>query len=178
MSHLHTAPGQHDQTVSAYIIRTDTPEPKLLLHMHRKVHKYLQFGGHVELNENPWQALSREILEESGYRLEQLTLLQPKLRITQLAGTRLHPQPVSLQTHNFPGLDHYHSDSSFAFTTTEEPLVSIGKGESPEIRAFTLKELRAIPADTIIENIRQTGIFILENLLDAWEPVDAASFGL
>ena len=45
MAHIHTEPGQHDFTASAFIIRTDTPEPKLLLHRHKLVGKYLQIGG-------------------------------------------------------------------------------------------------------------------------------------
>jgi len=53
MSHIHTNPGEHDQTVSAFIIRTDTAEPELLLHVHKKLGVLLQPGGHIELNETP-----------------------------------------------------------------------------------------------------------------------------
>lgn len=69
MPHIHTEPGQHDLTVSAYIVRMDLPEPAIILHKHRKLNKWLQFGGHVEPHENPWQAVQREIREESGYEL-------------------------------------------------------------------------------------------------------------
>ncbi|MDQ5885925.1 MAG: hypothetical protein QG628_322, partial [Patescibacteria group bacterium] len=115
MSHLHTQPGQHDVTVSAYIIRTDRPEPVLLLHMHKKLKKYLQFGGHVEHHEDPWKAITHEVLEESGYDMSQLVLLQPQIRLKKVTDTKLHPIPVTLLTHDFPGLDHYHSDIAFAF---------------------------------------------------------------
>ncbi len=53
MAHIHTQPGQHDHTASAYIFRVDFDEPKLVLHLHRKINKYLQFGGHIELHETP-----------------------------------------------------------------------------------------------------------------------------
>ena len=66
MAHIHTQPGQHDHTASAYIIRTDLDTPRIMLHLHRKIGKYLQFGGHVELNETPWQAVVHELREESG----------------------------------------------------------------------------------------------------------------
>lgn len=36
MLHIHTQPGQHDHTVSAYIIRYINDEPYLLLHRHKK----------------------------------------------------------------------------------------------------------------------------------------------
>jgi hypothetical protein len=49
MAHIHTEPGQHDFTASAFIIRLDRlderGQPKLLLHKHKKLHKLLQFGG-------------------------------------------------------------------------------------------------------------------------------------
>jgi 8-oxo-dGTP diphosphatase len=66
MAHIHTKPGQHDFTASAFIIRIDTPKPKVLLHMHKKLGVLLQPGGHIELNENPWQAVHHEIEEETG----------------------------------------------------------------------------------------------------------------
>ena len=31
MPHIHTEPGQHDHTASAYIFRTDFSEPKVML---------------------------------------------------------------------------------------------------------------------------------------------------
>lgn len=53
MPHIHTEPGQHDHTASAYIVRLDEAEPALILHRHKILGQYLQFGGHVELDENP-----------------------------------------------------------------------------------------------------------------------------
>ena len=65
MPHIHTKPGQHDHTVSAFIVRLDGKQPRILLHRHKKSGVYMQFGGHIELHENPWQAISHELLEES-----------------------------------------------------------------------------------------------------------------
>ena len=74
MPHIHTEPDQHDMTVSAYIVRTDSAEPLCLVHMHRKIGKLAQIGGHIELNETPWQSIAHELEEESGYTLENATL--------------------------------------------------------------------------------------------------------
>src|SRR3954466_7704978 len=63
MPHIHHEPGQHDFTTSAFIVRTDRSEPQAVLHEHRKIGKLLQFGGHIELTESPWQALLREVRE-------------------------------------------------------------------------------------------------------------------
>ncbi len=94
MSHIHTAPGQHDATVSAFIIRIDT-EPLVLLHKHKKLGILGQIGGHVELHENPWQAIQHEIKEESGYDITDLMILQPKPIIHDLRGGQLTPIPIS-----------------------------------------------------------------------------------
>lgn len=101
MPHIHTEPGQHDQTASAFIIRTDTPEPAVLFHMHKKVHILLQPGGHIELHETPWQAVLHEIHEETGYELSQLTILQPQQRIRTLSGAVNHPMLINQNTHLF-----------------------------------------------------------------------------
>src|SRR5690349_3881626 len=121
MPHIHTGPGQHDLAVGAYIIRSDFDEPKLLLHWHKKLDKWLQFGGHVELDENLWDAVRHELLEESGYELKQLKLLQPKERMKSLRGAILHPQPFHLNTHVF-NETHNHTVLEYAFVTDQEPL--------------------------------------------------------
>jgi 8-oxo-dGTP diphosphatase len=173
MPHLHTQPGQYDATVSAFIVRLDTPEPSVMLHRHKKLKTYFQFGGHVELSENPWQAITHEIAEESGYVMEQLAVLQPHPRLVGLTGAVLHPYPVCLQTHRFAGLDHYHSDTSYAFVAREPPRHSVAVGESPHIELFTATELRDIAPSMIVENVREIGLFVLEHCLSEWEHVPA-----
>jgi hypothetical protein len=176
MGHLHTEPGQHDVTASAYIVRIDGPEPVLLLHMHKKLNQYLQFGGHVEHHEDPWQAITHEIAEESGYLMQQLRLLQPSLRLKKVSGVALHPVPVTLLTHEFPGLDHFHTDMAFAFTTRESPAKEVEEGESTIMRNFTAAQLRALPEKDIPSNVREIGLFILEDILSAWEDTDSTVF--
>ncbi len=54
MSHIHTNTGEHDFCASGSIVRLDSTDvPKILLHKHKKLGVFIQFGGHVELNENP-----------------------------------------------------------------------------------------------------------------------------
>ena len=176
MPHLHTQPGHHDATASAFIIRLDGKEPALMLHQHKKLGIYLQFGGHIEWHENPWQAITHELTEESGYELGQLQILQPKVRIKSLGDAMIHPIPINYMTHQFTGLDHFHTDASFAFTTSERPANSVGEGESSILKLFTLKQLQAIPAGQIPENVRDTGLFALQTVLHEWETVDTNLF--
>ena len=49
-------------TATGFVVHRD----RLLLHWHPKVRAWLPPGGHVDDNEDPVQAVLREILEESG----------------------------------------------------------------------------------------------------------------
>lgn len=171
MGHIHTGPGEHDPTASAYIVRLDTDEPRLTLHTHKFLNILLQPGGHIELNETPWQAVLHEILEETGYEPKQLKLLQPKDRLKTLTGADLHPYPVAVLTHEFPGIDHFHTDTAWAFISHEPPNKEISENESPSLQFMTLDEIKAIPSGAIPENVREIGIFVLENCLTNWERV-------
>lgn len=173
MAHIHEGPGQHDLTASAFIIRTDFDEPKIMLHMHKKLGRYMQFGGHVELEENPWQALAHETLEESGYELSQLKLLQPKDRIKKLTGSIAHPVPICINTHPFKDDTHFHIDIEYALITGEVPKHEVGEDESNEFACFSREELLALSRDKIHENTRQIILFIFDTCLPKWEQVAA-----
>lgn len=175
MPHIHTRPGEHDLTVSAFIIRLDEDEPKILLHWHKKQHIYMQFGGHVELNENPWDAIIHELKEESGYDIDQLQLLQPPNMLKSLAEAVLHPYPVGYWTHHFEDIDHYHTDTSFAFVTNQEPRNPVGKGESLDIRAFSAEDLRKASKDEVSQLSTEMAIYIFETCLNKWHRVDTSS---
>jgi 8-oxo-dGTP pyrophosphatase MutT (NUDIX family) len=179
MPHIHTQPGQHDHTASAYIIRIDLGEPKLLLHKHKKRGLYQQFGGHIELHENPWQAVTHEAEEESGYTMDQLKILQPHDRIRsgkQGQGTE-HPVAVSHNTHSFDNTKtHYHSDIGYAFVTEQEPAKSVSDGESNDFMLLTRQELVDFPSDKVSGGIKVTGFFIFDVCLPKWEAVDPTEF--
>ncbi|HKU18937.1 MAG TPA: NUDIX domain-containing protein [Candidatus Saccharimonadales bacterium] len=174
MAHIHTKDNQHDLTVCAYIVRTDVPNaPAIMMHQHRLLKQWLQFGGHVELDETPWHALVRELAEESGYSLTQLRILQPRLRPDINDGHAItHPMPASLLTHRFANEAHFHTDISFAFTTNQPPRGTIAPGESTTMRCFNRDEIAALPKGTLPENVRYLSLFVLDTLLGAWEQCD------
>jgi 8-oxo-dGTP pyrophosphatase MutT (NUDIX family) len=66
MPHIHE---KYDFTVSCFIVH----EAKVLLVNHPRYSKWLAPGGHVELDENPNEALVREIEEETGLDVEILS---------------------------------------------------------------------------------------------------------
>lgn len=176
MPHIHTGPGEHDHTASAFIIRTDSDEPRLLLHMHKKLGHLLQLGGHIELNETPWQTVLHEITEESGYVPNQLLLLQPQQRIKKLSRVAVHPQPVVHVTHTFSHMDHRHTDILYAFVTTEEPAQAPGDGESTDLRWLTGRKIQDLPEDIIYKDTKELCEYILENIVGQWESVPLSDY--
>ncbi len=68
MAHIHTLPGQIDNTAGVFIV--DTKTQTVLLRMHEKYKSWLAVGGHIELDETPEQAALREVKEEVGLEIE------------------------------------------------------------------------------------------------------------
>lgn len=176
MPHIHTKPGQHDHTASGFIVRIDREEPKVLLHVHKLIGKYLQFGGHIELDENPWQTVKHEIMEESGYAIEQLKILQPKFYPKRKAkDTKHHPFPISHNTHPFND-KHWHTDVCYAFVAEDEPKHSVADNESGIIKDFTRQEILDLTDKEIFDNLKETCLFIFDECLPNWNKLDPKVF--
>lgn len=170
MGHIHTGEGEHDLTASAFIVRTDFDEPKLMLHLHKKLGVYLQFGGHVEVHEDPWQAITHELLEEAGYEMSQLQLLQPAERLKSLTDATLHPQPVNINTHAI-GDNHYHTDIEYAFIADKEPNHKVEAHEKTEIRMFSRAEIASMDASLLWPDTKIICLYILDTCVPNWERV-------
>jgi 8-oxo-dGTP pyrophosphatase MutT (NUDIX family) len=175
MPHIHTKPGQHDHTISIYIVRTDFDEPKVMFHFHNKARLYAQFGGHIELDETPWSSVRHELREESGYDLDQLELLQPEGHATKIGSAVIHPTPVVHATMGYHGTaEHFHTDTTYAFTTAKPPSHSPEEGESTDIILLSRNE---ILAERKMDDItRDTATYILDEILRKWRPVSSADF--
>ena len=66
-------------TATGFVINEDAT----LLHWHHRVRAWLPPGGHVELDEDPLQAVLREVKEETGLEVE-IIPTQPIPEITNL----------------------------------------------------------------------------------------------
>ncbi len=145
--------------------------------MHRKHNKLLPVGGHIELNETPWQAIAHELTEESGYTLDELSILQPRVRLDNLEDLVVHPCPVMSNTHRISD-EHAHSDTSYAMIATDAPKGSVHDGESTDLRWMTLAEMAALPEGVIWPNTQRVYEFMISTLLNDWVSVPATSFSL
>lgn len=177
MPHIHTEPDQHDMTVSMYIVRKVDGEWKCLVHMHRKIDQLMQIGGHIELNQTPWQTVACELAEEAGYDLSELDILQPLGEPAYITDAIVHPTPFLVNTHDV-GNGHYHSDMCFGFVAQDVPRATPEEGESLDLRWYTLAELY-VQAEEGIALKDCTDIFAnLLSRLEDWQLLPATSFSL
>lgn len=105
---------------------------KTLLHHHRKLDKWLPFGGHCDGDEHVLRVAQREALEESG--IEGLILASPR--------------PYDLDIHTIPERanepEHEHFDVRWMLIAPENAAFRISE-ESLELRWFTPDEMDALP---------------------------------
>lgn len=119
-------------TGSALVV--DAHGSRVLLHHHRKLDKWLQFGGHCDGECNLPRVAAREAFEESG--IEGLILASAK--------------PFDLDIHEIPAKAgepaHFHYDVRFMFIAPEGAKESCSS-ESKELRWFTVEETAALQLD-------------------------------
>jgi 8-oxo-dGTP pyrophosphatase MutT (NUDIX family) len=127
-------------TGSALVVNGDGS--MALLHHHRKLDRWLQFGGHCDGDPDLLQVALREAVEESGIE----GLIVPARR------------PFDLDIHPIPPLRgeqaHEHYDVRYMFIAPEDaqPVCS---DESRELRWFTPAEMIAVAADHGLRRLAQ-----------------------
>jgi 8-oxo-dGTP pyrophosphatase MutT (NUDIX family) len=134
MPHIHEL---YDFTASAFILHPS--EPKICLLMHRKLHKWLQPGGHVELHEDPLEALAHELIEETGLTPEDYTIIEPADQ-PHPRGSKTLPLPMHFNVHPFKDTEHRHIDVGYLVQSKTEKL-NPQQEESQIIGWFNLDEI-------------------------------------
>ncbi|MGB0952840.1 MAG: NUDIX hydrolase [Planctomycetota bacterium] len=123
--HRDTLPGH--VTASAFVV-TPTVDA-MLLHHHRKLDRWLQFGGHDEGERHPAKTVLRELAEESG------------LQHFDFFGS---PTFFDLDVHPIPAIAkmeaHLHLDVRFLFTASRDQELRPGDGESEILQWFSIAE--------------------------------------
>ena len=128
MPHIHDL---FDFVISVFIVRRG----RVLLVHHKTYDEWLPIGGHVELNEDPEQALWREVREECGLKLK---LLQKKPSIAH-PGVKPIAAPAFMDVHRTGG-SHRHIAFVY-FATAASDRVRLDAREHHGFRWFTPKEL-------------------------------------
>ena len=130
MPHIHDL---YDFVVSVFIVHKN----KILLVYHKKYQEWLPIGGHIELNEDPEQALYREIQEECGLKVKILAETPP------IPHPRLKPIPTPsfVDTHD---IDKKHKHIAFVyFGTSKTDRVKLHEREHAEFRWVAKEELKS-----------------------------------
>jgi len=138
--------------------------------MHKKQNKLMNPGGHVELNENPWQAILHELEEETGYAAHQLKIYQPPWAISSLSGAISHPIPFCVNTHEIGDTDHFHTDMTYIFSTDSYPENQVGEGESSDLRWLTYDEVEQLDDSSTVLTVRDYTLRAFKECL-TWDSV-------
>ena len=89
MGHIHE---KYDFVVTLFVVH----DGGVLFAHHPRYGKWIPVGGHIELDEDPEQALFREILEETGLEVE---VLSEKPSVKPDKGTKLLYRPNYMDVH-------------------------------------------------------------------------------
>lgn len=131
MAHIHELV---DFVVTVLIVYRD----KVLLVHHKELNVWLPVGGHIELNENPDEALFREIKEECGLDVE---ILGEKPVIPDASKSKTVPlyRPMSLDEHTISETHKHISLTYFAKAKSDKFIHN--KEEHNDIRWFSAEDL-------------------------------------
>lgn len=132
MAHIHD---KIDFTVGAFIVH----DGRVCLAHHKKLDLWVPPGGHIELDEDPDQALFREIEEETGLRHEDLEILSERHEFPVKTEARALYRPHWMSIHPFQG-DHKHIVFEYVLRSKLNSL-RLADGEHHDIRWFSLHEL-------------------------------------
>jgi len=129
--HIHEL---YDFTVGAFLVYED----KVLLVNHPRYGTWLAPGGHIELDEDPEEALFREIKEEAGFSKDEINILSTKPGL-HAPGTKFLFTPNFLDTHE-ANAPHRHIALIYFLTVTHNN--HIQSDEHTDSRWFDEKSLK------------------------------------
>ena len=103
-----------------------------LLHLHKRLRRWLQPGGHVDPGEAPWEAALRETREETG-----LDVRPPGV-------------PVLLHVDVHPAGSHVHHDLRYLLEVGHDEDPRPAAGESPDVRWFAWDGALAVADEALV----------------------------
>jgi 8-oxo-dGTP diphosphatase len=152
-------------TATAFVIRGDAT----LLHWHRRLQQWMPPGGHIEQDEDPVEAVLREVREETGLACEVISTspYHPFAYPDQL------PAPYTILLEDIPGNAveeaHKHIDLIYFVRPLQEAAHDLV--EDPTLRWVTAGELAEnAPMDVagcgvtaaVPEDVRQLALMAIE----------------
>jgi 8-oxo-dGTP pyrophosphatase MutT (NUDIX family) len=134
-----------DFTASAFVVNDDS---QVLLIKHSELGTWLQPGGHVEDDETPDETALRKVLQETGYRVEQVD--QPDFEVDNSENL---PTPFHMNLHPISE-DHVHCDFCYLARPVEEKHPD--RQEHDDQKWFSKEEVEEL--EDIPENVKKTAL--------------------
>lgn len=127
-----------DFTVTAYIVF----ESKVLLAHHKVMDIWVPVGGHIELDEDPEQALLREVTEETGLEVE-VVAERPPRQFEEL-GTTFLPRPEWINIHTLPNVPGHRHTALIYLARAKSNKAALAPAEHKALRWFAADELAEV----------------------------------
>jgi 8-oxo-dGTP pyrophosphatase MutT (NUDIX family) len=114
-------------TVTGFVVDGD----HTLLHWHKKLRIWLPPGGHIDVNEDPVQAVLREVREETGIVAE-IVPSRPAFAFTNVAAL---PPPISIIVADVE-VDGPHPHQHIDMSYVVRPVADAPRGDAEEDHGF------------------------------------------
>jgi ADP-ribose pyrophosphatase YjhB (NUDIX family) len=151
MGHIHEL---IDFIVNIYIINND----KILMIKHKSLGIWLPVGGHIEPNEDPEEALYREVKEECGLEIE---LVNKTYGISD-DECKFLPVPNFLDIHN---ISDKHKHIAFEYVAiAKSNIVKFNKEEHDEIKWFSEEKIDKLELKNNVRFMAKEAFKIARNL--------------
>ncbi|MCL2187319.1 MAG: NUDIX domain-containing protein [Defluviitaleaceae bacterium] len=133
------------------------PAGRVLMIKHKKLKVWLPPGGHIDENELPNHAVAREILEETGVRVQVISAANPALPVTEIE----LPLPMEILLEDIEGDgSHNHIDMIY-LCKTEESAVDMQRAEVDDCSWFTPEEIERLDTFENVKNsVRKAAMII------------------
>ncbi len=153
MPHIHEL---IDFTVTCMILHPT--EPKILLINHKLLNTWLPVGGHIELNEDPDEAIAREVAEECGLSIEMIS----HRHAGEYPETKMLLIPETIDIHTFNATHRHVNLGYHARALSAEP--KLAPEEHHDIQWFAADEL-ADPNFNIKPSVRAYALEFLQKFV-------------
>jgi 8-oxo-dGTP pyrophosphatase MutT (NUDIX family) len=122
-------------TATGFVVRPG----ETLLHWHRRLKQWMPPGGHIEENEDPLQAVLREVREETGITAEVFATAAP----LPFDYPEHVPAPYAILVEDIPGPGEPHKHIDLIYFCRPVDGAAHDKVDDPTLRWVTEDELRS-----------------------------------
>jgi len=129
-------------TATAFVVRGDAT----LLHWHKRLQQWMPPGGHIEENEDPVEAVLREVREETGLICE-VVVTSPTHSFPDPAQV---PAPYTILLEDIPGPGEPHKHIDLIYFVVPVEGAEHDQVDDPTMRWLTVAELEEnAPLDVV-----------------------------